>query len=74
MNKQQFLQSLEQHLQALPQEDQQEILRDYHEYFLAAEAEGKTEQQVIESLGSPKQLAKELLANHYVDVMEETPS
>ena len=37
-------------------------------------AEGKTENQIVESLGSPKQLTKELLADYHIEKMEITSS
>ena len=74
MTKQQFLSELQKHLIKLPVQDRQEILQDYNEYFTIAETEGKTEQQVIAALGSPKQIAKELLATYYIEEMEKSNS
>ena len=74
MTKQRFLSELQKHLMKLPVQDRQEILQDYNEYFTIAETEGKTEQQVIAALGSPKQIAKELLATYYIEEMEKSTS
>lgn len=39
-----------------------DILRDYEEYFVDGIIEGKSEIEIIQSLGSPKEIANELLA------------
>ncbi|MCQ4699260.1 DUF1700 domain-containing protein, partial [Paeniclostridium sordellii] len=36
-------------------------LRDYEEYFIDGEIEGKSDIQIIESLGSPKSIVRDLL-------------
>lgn len=74
MTKEQFLQVLDEQLRKLPNDERQEIMRDYEEYFEAAKVEGKTEQDILTALGSPKQIAKELLATYYVEEMEKSPS
>ena len=59
MNKEQYLQELRKSLKVLPQEDRDEAIEFYEEYFDDAgiENEGK----VIEELGDPKQLGKKIL-------------
>lgn len=74
MTKEHFLQALNEQLQKLPNDERQEILRDYEEYFEAAKLEGKSDAEVLASLGSPKQIAKELLATYYVEELEKSPS
>lgn len=74
MNKNKFLSELKYQLRKLPQYEVDEILQDYHEYFTLAEMEGKSEQQIANGLGSPKQIAKELMATHYIEEMEKTNS
>ncbi|WP_339195841.1 DUF1700 domain-containing protein [Solibacillus sp. FSL R5-0449] len=49
-------------------------MQDYEEYFSMDVMEGKTEGQIVKSLGSPKQLSKELLADYFITKGEETSS
>ena len=37
------------------------ILRDYEEFFLNGELQGKSDEEIIKSLGSPKSIANELI-------------
>ena len=74
MNKVEFLSALERHLRKLPKNEKEDILQDYEEYFTIGVKEGKTECQIVESLGSLKQLSKELLADYHIEKMEETSS
>jgi uncharacterized membrane protein len=71
MNKEQFLADLEKRLGALPSKERQDILYDYKEHFQAGLEEGKTEQEVIEALGSPDSIAREQLALYGVDLSKE---
>jgi len=72
MNKSQFLSEMERHLSRLSIDEKDDILQDYEEYFSIGIEEGKTETEIATSLGSPKQLAKELLANYHIEKMETT--
>jgi len=38
-----------------------DILRDYEEFFLNGELQGKSDEEIIANLGSPKNIAKELI-------------
>jgi uncharacterized membrane protein len=61
-SKNEYLQILGQHLARLPESERADILRDQEEYFREALANGRTEADVIGSLGDPKHLAKALIA------------
>ncbi|ALX48414.1 HAAS signaling domain-containing protein [Lentibacillus amyloliquefaciens] len=74
MNKEQFLTSLEKGLKKLPHEEREDIMHDFEEHFFNGSADGKTEEQISESLGSPKQIAKELVATSHIEKMEATAS
>ncbi len=56
MNKEQYLSKLQ---KMLPEYESQEIINDFKEHFITGLAEGKTEQEIIESLGDPVEIAKE---------------
>ena len=65
MRKDDFLDILKDYLKNSFSEDEiMDILRDYEEYFIDGETEGKSEMEIISSLGSPKEIAKELLVEN----------
>lgn len=74
MNREQFLKSLENGLKKLPQEECDDILHDFEEHFSNGLTDGKTEEQISDALGSPKQIAKELVAASHIEKMEATPT
>ncbi|ATP40983.1 hypothetical protein CSE16_13480 [Solibacillus sp. R5-41] len=74
MSKKQFLLILKKNLRKLPKNEKEEILQDYEEYFMIGVGEGKIESQIVESLGSPKQIAKELNAVYAIKKVEERKS
>lgn len=74
MNKEIFLQQLDASLTKLPQDERQEIIQDYQEYFIIGLEEGKTEEQIAAGLGSPSQIAKELSATYHLEKVENTSS
>ncbi|MEK5187211.1 HAAS signaling domain-containing protein [Solibacillus sp. FSL W7-1324] len=72
MTKNHFLELLNKELKRLPKQEREEIIRDYEEYFLIAQSNEQQEHEVIQSLGSPKHLAKELLATYYIEEMQKS--
>lgn len=74
MNKEQFLDNLERALGKLSQGEREEIIRDFQEHFLIGVEEGKTEEEIAKSLGSPQQIAKELLATYHLEKVTATTS
>lgn len=72
MNKQEFMRELERLIQGVP--DKKEILYDYEEHFQFGLDEGKTEEEIAASLGSPKSIAKELLAEYHINQAKENKS
>lgn len=67
---QDYLQELKKHLSPLPESEQADILRDQEEFFREAVANGRTELDVIGSLGEPKQLARALIAESHLAASE----
>ncbi|MEC1177946.1 DUF4097 family beta strand repeat-containing protein [Metasolibacillus meyeri] len=61
MMEQQFLSKLERALAKLNDGERQDILRDFKEYFASGQAEGKSVEEIITSLGDVDELAAELL-------------
>lgn len=72
MNQGQFLSRLGKAILTLTPAERDDILYDYEEYFSIGIADGKTEEEISASLGSPEQIGKELTAVHYVDAVQDT--
>ena len=61
MNKFEYLDMLKDYLlKAYSEEESLEIIRDYEEYFLNGKLDGKTDEELILELGSPKKILEEL--------------
>lgn len=61
MNKVEYLDVLKDYLlKYYSEEESLDILRDYEEYFLNGKLDGKTEQEIILELGSPKIIVQDL--------------
>lgn len=62
MNRKDFLEILRDYLKGTFNEMEiNDILRDYEEFFLNGELEGKSDEEIIKTLGSPKLIARELI-------------
>ena len=59
MNRSNFLNILAQSINHLPQEEQNDILFDYEEHFRIGLAQGKTEEDIADSLGNPEAIASQ---------------
>lgn len=69
MKKQEFLDLLSFYLQKLPKTVVDEIVAEYRTHFEEGMAHGKTEEEICEGLGSPREIAKEYLYDE-----EENPN
>jgi len=72
MNKETFLTKLHAVLMKIPTSERQDILQDYEEYFTIGLLDGKSEEQIAASLGSPKMIGKELSAAYHLEKAETT--
>lgn len=70
MSKEGFLKELSSYLRKLPEEERQDILLIMKSTF-SLTRRGKTESEIIQGLGSPKVIAKELLAMYRFDEMKK---
>ncbi|MCI9975481.1 DUF1700 domain-containing protein [Clostridioides difficile] len=62
LNKTEFLEILKDYLKKdFSESEVNDILRDYEEYFVDGLIEGKSDMEIIASLGSPKSIARELI-------------
>lgn len=70
MNKEHFIKKLNGSLKRLPVDERQDILQDFEEHFFIGTQEGKTEEEVSLSLGSPVQIGKEMLAEYHLEKVD----
>lgn len=69
MTREQFLSQLRLSLGNMPDADKQDIVYDYEEHFRIGMADGKSEEQIAESLGNPR-----VIGNSYrIDAMLTEP-
>ncbi|NYF25485.1 DUF4097 family beta strand repeat-containing protein [Sporosarcina sp. JAI121] len=64
MTENQFIGELETALKQLPAEERNDIIQDIREYFTDGREDGKSESEIATSLGSPTNIAAELLASY----------
>ncbi|MFC4158170.1 DUF1700 domain-containing protein [Chitinimonas lacunae] len=74
MNRDQFIATLRHELNGLPPAELAEIVADYEEYFRDAVAAGRSESEVVQGLGQPRQLARELKAESRIKRWEDRRS
>ena len=74
MNKKQFLDQLTVSLRGIPNEERLDIISDFEEHFKFGMEKGRSEDELSESLGNPKVLAKQLKTNVLVDQAEKSAS
>jgi len=61
-----FMKELEQSLSQLPAAEREDIVADFEEHFEVGLADGKGEDEIAASLGSPSQIAKEMVADYHL--------
>lgn len=66
MTREEFLANLATALQRIPEGERRDIVRDYEEYFTDAAHAGRTDAEVIATLGQPAHIAKQLIADHHL--------
>lgn len=66
MTRREFIEELDVLLGELPDKERLEILAGYTEHFLQGVQKGKSEHEMAEALGSPKLVARELLAGYRI--------
>ncbi|OAB38371.1 DUF1700 domain-containing protein [Paenibacillus glacialis] len=74
MNKDLYLSELYKYLKRLPPDERDEIMTDYAEHFEQAELNGRSEKEVIQRLGSPRLVAREVLAQTQIKKAGKSPS
>ncbi len=71
MTKKEYLKKLEGGLSGIPESDVKDIMADYEEHFSIGESEGRSEQELIESLGEPGTLGKQIKADYRIKKAEK---
>jgi uncharacterized membrane protein len=74
MSREQFLEELSRYLHKLPKDERKAILADYEEHFEHGMLNGRTETEIAQSLGQPKVLAKEILAEVTISKAQSNPT
>lgn len=74
MNKTNFLETLRKQLRGIPEKEIDEIIYDYEEHFNIGINEGRSEEDIANSLGNPRVLAKEMKANYLINRAEDSYS
>lgn len=67
MNKREYLLQLERYLQGFPQGEVVDILSDYEEHFHIGISKGKTEEEISNELGMPRDIANTYKASYRED-------
>jgi uncharacterized membrane protein len=65
MNRQQFMQAMEMYLHPMDQMERAELLTDYDQHFTMGLREGKSEEEIVQELGRPEEIAREALGERY---------
>lgn len=73
MNKEEFLTSIKNSLEGIPEKELKDILYDYEEHFTIGLAEGKTEEQICEELGDPKEIGRNYISGFTIKEKEQPP-
>ncbi|WP_127580512.1 HAAS signaling domain-containing protein [Paenibacillus koleovorans] len=66
MNKQEFIETLRHYLASMPEEERNELLRDYDAHFMHGQQSGKTEAYIARELGDPLTLAREAVGDQFL--------
>lgn len=74
-NEQEFIRIIKDRLGGtLPEDELEDIISDYSEHFRMGKANGRTDEELWRSLGSPDDIARELKAMHLVKKAESMKS
>ena len=72
--KTEYMQELARHIRSLPENDRRELLADYESHFEAGRENGKTEEQICQSLGNPKVVGQEIMMTTWAKQIDTAPS
>lgn len=70
MENNKFLKRLDDLLSKVPEQDRREMLYDFEEHFSIGYSNGRTEEEIMEELGDPSIIARDLLAGYHISKAE----
>ena len=71
MRKMEFLRKLDQELAMLGTKERDDVLNDYDEHFMAGYEAGKSDEDIINSLGTPEEIAQEILEDSNIEMPKQ---
>lgn len=74
MEQKTYLSTLAKRLKKLPKEEVREVLSDYENHFAFARSKGRSDSEIIQGLGEPQKIAKEILVQYEIIKADENPS
>lgn len=74
MNRKEYIEKLRFYLEGLPKNEIEDIIYDYEEHFQVGLSRGKTEEEISEELGNPKNIAKMFKTSSKINDAEKNPS
>lgn len=74
MTKAEWLKELENRIQRLSSQERAEIMADYREHFDMGMENGKTQEQICISLGSPRSIAQSIMMSSLVEEAQSAPT
>ncbi|WP_028593002.1 DUF1700 domain-containing protein [Paenibacillus assamensis] len=74
MNKQKYISELSSYLKCLPPSEREVVLGDYEEHFANALYCSRDEEEIVRSLGTPKLVAKEIIAQYRLQEATHSPT
>ena len=74
MDKKTYLTELAKELKILSKVEKDEVLADFDEHFQVASEKGRSESDIIQGLGAPRKVAKEILVQYEITKADANPS
>jgi uncharacterized membrane protein len=74
MNKNEFLTTLEKSLVNISTDEKKDIMYDYEEHFRMGEKNGKSEEDLVNELGDPWNIAKQYRVTQSIDLAQSQPN
>lgn len=74
MNKKDYINKFSSYLRGIPEEERQDVINDFEEHFKEGMAAGRTEEDIANSLGDPRALAKQFKASILVSQAHKSTS
>jgi uncharacterized membrane protein len=74
LDKKTYLTELAKELKILSKVEKDEVLADFDEHFAIASGKGRSESDIIQGLGAPRKVAKEILVQYEITKADANPS